>query len=65
MSGSLPRRAERNRNAGFVAFQEIARPSRFAIVEAWQDKASADAYNAAAATVAFRNQGATATGRAV
>jgi len=43
-------------NAGFEAFQEIARPSRFAIVEAWQDKASADANNAAAATVAFRNQ---------
>jgi quinol monooxygenase YgiN len=43
-------------NAGFAAFQEIARPSRFAIVEAWQDKASADAHNAAAAAVAFRNQ---------
>jgi quinol monooxygenase YgiN len=43
-------------NAGFAAFQEIARPSRFAIVEVWQDKASADAHNAAAAAVAFRNQ---------
>jgi quinol monooxygenase YgiN len=41
-------------NAGFAAFEEIARPSRFAIVEAWQDKASADAHNAAA--VAFRNR---------
>jgi quinol monooxygenase YgiN len=40
-------------NAGFGAFQETARPSRFAIVEAWQDKASADAHNAAAATLAF------------
>jgi quinol monooxygenase YgiN len=43
-------------NAGFAAFEEIARPSRFAIVEAWQDKASADAHNAAAAAVAFRNR---------
>jgi quinol monooxygenase YgiN len=42
-------------NAGFEAFQEIARPSRFVIVEAWQDKAAADAHSAAAATVAFRD----------
>jgi quinol monooxygenase YgiN len=52
-------------NAGFEAFQEIARPSRFAIVEAWQDKASADAHNTAAATVAFRNQAQPLLGRAV
>jgi quinol monooxygenase YgiN len=43
-------------NAGFAAFQEIPRPSRFAIVEAWRDKAAADAHNAAAATLAFRDK---------
>jgi quinol monooxygenase YgiN len=43
-------------NAGFEVLQEIPRPSRFAIVEAWQDKAAADAHNAAAATVAFRGK---------
>jgi quinol monooxygenase YgiN len=43
-------------NAGFAAFQEIPRPSRFAIVEAWQNKAAADAHNAAAATLAFRDK---------
>jgi quinol monooxygenase YgiN len=42
-------------NAGFEAFQEIARPSRFVIVEAWQDKTAADAHSAAAATAAFRD----------
>jgi quinol monooxygenase YgiN len=43
-------------NAGFAAFQEIPRPSRFAIVEAWRDKAAADAHDAAAATLAFRDK---------
>jgi quinol monooxygenase YgiN len=43
-------------NAGFAAFQEMPRPSRFAIVEAWQDKAAVDAHNAAAATLAFRGK---------
>jgi quinol monooxygenase YgiN len=43
-------------NAGFEAFQEIARPSRFVMVEAWQDKAASDAHNAAAATTAFREK---------
>ncbi len=43
-------------NAGFAAFQEMPRPSRFAIVEAWQDKAAVDAHNAAAATLAFRDK---------
>ena len=43
-------------NAGFAAFQEMPRPSRFAIVEAWQDKAAADAHNAASATLAFRDK---------
>ncbi len=43
-------------NAGFAAFQEIGRPSRFAIFEGWHDKAAADTHNAAAATIAFRNK---------
>lgn len=43
-------------NAGFAAFQEIPRRSRFAIVEAWREKAAADAHNAAPATVAFRDK---------
>jgi quinol monooxygenase YgiN len=42
--------------AGFDAFEEIGRPSRFAIFEGWQNKAAADAHNAAAATVAFRDK---------
>jgi quinol monooxygenase YgiN len=40
-------------NAGFAAFQEIGRPSRFAIFEAWRDKSAANAHEAAATTVAF------------
>jgi quinol monooxygenase YgiN len=43
-------------NAGFDAFEEIGRPSRFAIFEGWQNKAAADAHNAAAATVTFRDK---------
>jgi quinol monooxygenase YgiN len=43
-------------NVGFEAFQEIGRPSRFAIFEAWRDKAAADAHNAAAPNVAFRDK---------
>jgi quinol monooxygenase YgiN len=43
-------------NAGFEAFEEIGRPSRFAIFEAWRDKAAADAHNAAPATAAFRDK---------
>jgi quinol monooxygenase YgiN len=42
-------------NAAFEAFQEIGRPSRFAIFEAWHDKAASDAHNAAAPAVAFRD----------
>ena len=51
-------KASRNEvgSAGFAAVQEIPRPSRFAIVEAWQDKAAADAHNAAPATLAFRDK---------
>lgn len=43
-------------NAGFEAFQEIGRPSRFAIFEAWHDKPASDAHNAAAPSVAFRDK---------
>ncbi|MBV8736507.1 MAG: antibiotic biosynthesis monooxygenase [Alphaproteobacteria bacterium] len=43
-------------NVSFDAFEQIDRPSRFAIFESWQNKASADAQNAAAATVAFRDK---------
>ncbi|HEV2097991.1 MAG TPA: antibiotic biosynthesis monooxygenase [Stellaceae bacterium] len=42
-------------NAGFDAFQEIGRPSRFAMLEAWHDKAAADAHNATASAAAFRD----------
>ena len=41
-------------NIGFEGFEEIGRPSRFAIFEGWQSKAASDAHNAAASTVAFR-----------
>jgi quinol monooxygenase YgiN len=43
-------------NAGFEAFQEIGRPSRFALFEAWRDKAASDAHGAAASAVAFRDK---------
>jgi len=43
-------------NAGFEAFQEVGRASRFAIFEGWRDKAASDAHTAAAATVAFRDK---------
>jgi quinol monooxygenase YgiN len=43
-------------NAGFEAFQEIGRPSRFALVEAWHDKAAADAHDKAAASTAFHDK---------
>jgi quinol monooxygenase YgiN len=41
-------------NAGFEAFEEIGRPSRFATLEIWRDKKAADAHDAGAA--AFRNK---------
>jgi quinol monooxygenase YgiN len=41
-------------NAGVEAFEEIGRPSRFAILESWRDKKAGDAH--AAAATAFRNQ---------
>jgi quinol monooxygenase YgiN len=34
-------------NQGFLALQEIARPSRFAMVEVWRDKPAAEAHAAA------------------
>jgi len=41
-------------NQGFLALQEIARPSRFAIVEVWRDKPAVEAH--AAALAALRDQ---------
>jgi quinol monooxygenase YgiN len=43
-------------NLAYDAFQEIGRPSRFAIFEGWRDKAAADAHGAAGATEAFRGK---------
>ena len=43
-------------NAGFEAFEEIGRPSRFATLEIWRDKKAADAQNAGAAAAGFRNK---------
>ncbi len=43
-------------NAGFEAFQEIGRPSRFAVLEAWHDKAASDTHNTAASAAAFRDK---------
>jgi quinol monooxygenase YgiN len=43
-------------NTGFDAFEEIGRPSRFAMFEGWHDKAAYDAHNAAASAVAFRGK---------
>ena len=40
-------------NLGFEMFQEIARPSRFAVVEAWRDKNAAEAHGKAAAVTAL------------
>jgi quinol monooxygenase YgiN len=43
-------------NAGFEGFEEIGRPSRFAIFEGWHDKTAADTHKTAAATAAFRDK---------
>jgi quinol monooxygenase YgiN len=40
-------------NLGFEMFQEIARPSRFAVVEVWRDKKAAEAHGKAAAATAL------------
>jgi len=43
-------------NAGFDVFEEMSRPTRFAILEAWRDKKASDAHNAGAAATAFRDK---------
>ena len=40
-------------NLAFAAFEEIGRPSRFAILAGWESKAAADAHAGAAPTTAF------------
>jgi quinol monooxygenase YgiN len=40
-------------NAAFDVFEEMGRPNRFAILEAWRDKAAYDAHGAAASTAGF------------
>jgi quinol monooxygenase YgiN len=40
----------------FDVLQELARPNRFAIVEAWRDKAALDAHAQAASTKQFREK---------
>jgi quinol monooxygenase YgiN len=43
-------------NTGFEAFDEIARPSRFALLETWRDKKASDAHDAGPAATAFRDR---------
>ncbi len=43
-------------NAGFEAFEEIGRPSRFATLEIWREKKTADAHHAGTAAAAFRSK---------
>jgi len=43
-------------NVEFLALHEIARPGRFAIVEAWRDKAALDAHGAAMKALADKLQ---------
>ena len=43
-------------NAGFEAFQEIGRPSRFALFEAWHDKAASDTHDKGPAAAAFHDK---------
>ena len=43
-------------NLRFDVLQEIARPNRFAIVEAWKGKAALDAHAIAAGTLQFRDE---------
>jgi quinol monooxygenase YgiN len=45
-----------NGNLRFEVLQEIERPNRFAIVEAWRDKAALDAHGATASTSQFRDK---------
>src|SRR5207253_11135485 len=43
-------------NTRFEMFAEIGRPNRFAILEAWRDKAAYEAHAAAASTTAYRDK---------
>ena len=43
-------------NASLDSFEEIGRPNRFAIVEAWRDKKAAGAHGSSAATSALREK---------
>jgi quinol monooxygenase YgiN len=43
-------------NTSLDAFQEIGRPNRFAIVEAWRDKKAVEAHNSSAATSTLRDR---------
>jgi quinol monooxygenase YgiN len=43
-------------NAAYDLFEEIGRPSRFAILESWRDKNSLDAHNASALSTGFRGE---------
>lgn len=42
-------------NIAFMGFEEIGRPSRFALFEGWRDKAAAAAHDGAATTTAFND----------
>jgi quinol monooxygenase YgiN len=43
-------------NNEFEIFEEVDRPSRFAILEAWRDKQASDGHNSGAAATAFREK---------
>jgi quinol monooxygenase YgiN len=43
-------------NTGFEAFQEIGRPSRFALFEAWHDKTAADVHDKGPAATTFHDK---------
>ena len=43
-------------NTAFDIFEEIGRPDRFAIYEAWHDRKALDAHDGTPATAAFRDQ---------
>jgi quinol monooxygenase YgiN len=43
-------------NLRFDVLQEVARPNRFAVVEAWRDKAALEAHAHSASTVQFRDK---------
>jgi quinol monooxygenase YgiN len=43
-------------NAGFEAFEEIGRPSRFALLESWRDKKASDAHDAGTGATALRDK---------